>query len=73
MPNYCTLFLFLHHFHSKTRDARESYVHEPVGEQISIMSRLCLRAPWLLVAGEVTTPTAFCSPQPPQFTASLLN
>lgn len=69
MPNYCTLFLFLCYFPSKTRDAKESYVHDTVGEEISIMASLCLSAPWLLVAEEVTASTAVHSPQPPQLTA----
>ena len=72
MPNYCTLFLFLPCFPSKTLNARESYVHDTVGEEISIMARLRLSVPWLLVAEEVTASTAVRSPQPPQFTVSVL-
>jgi len=45
-------------------------VHDAVEEEVSSMARLCLSAPWLLVAEEVTAPTAAHSPQPPQFTAS---
>lgn len=45
-------------------------MHDTVGEEISIMARLCLSAPWLLVAEEVTASTAVHSPQPPQLTAS---
>lgn len=44
-------------------------MHDTVGEEISIMARLCLSAPWLLVAEEVTASTAVHSPQPPQLTA----
>lgn len=47
-------------------------MHDAVGEEISIMARLRLSAPWLLVAEEVTAPTAAPSPQPPQFTARAL-
>lgn len=72
MTNCCTLFLFLHYFSSKTRNARESYVHDTVREEISIMARLRISAPWLLVAEEVTASTAVRNPQPPQFTAGVL-